>query len=289
MWHAMVTSIALLVAAQGRADVKAEKASEAGGWLAPTRIRLDFRDSTLAEIVNGINAQGPEMLAFLPEPRGFLGDARRAKPGPPPRRYSIREPGTITFWEAVDRIGRATETWPVSGNRPSGRLGILLQPASSDRGFVCNDGAFRIALTGTYYQSNFQFAPHFFYQPGLEQPRPDGSSRRPSLSANLTIMAEPRLKIVGPVELLVREAVDDRGRNLIPAAPWRQSLRNPPVRAIGFPNEEFITIALKASDDPGKQIKRLAGSVTLEVAESQPGSPGAMVEVGFDFADVPLP
>jgi len=76
MWHATVTSMVLLMVAQARI----EKASEAGGPVAPTWVRLDVRDKTLAEIVDGINAQGPEMLAIRTEPRV---SPREARPRPP--------------------------------------------------------------------------------------------------------------------------------------------------------------------------------------------------------------
>ena len=262
----------------------AETASEAGGPLAPTWVRLNVRDKTLAEIVDGINAQGPQMLAIRAEPRvSPPGD--RPRPGEP--RYWLREPGPVTFWEAVDRVGRATQTFPMSGNMPSRKLGILLQPASADRGFAGNDGAFRVMVTGTHYVSNFGFAPYFYNQPGVEQPKTDGSSRHPTLLATLLIMAEPRLRIVRPVELLVREAVDDWGRNLIPAVPWRQSLSRGPGGS--FPNQEFVGVPLKPMDEPWQRIKHLAGSIIVEAADGRDGSHGAMVEVGFDFADIPLP
>jgi hypothetical protein len=170
---------------------------------------------------------------------------------------------------------------------PSGKLGILLEPASADRGFASNDGAFRVIVTGTYYTSNFAFAPHSYNQPGFEQPKTDGSSRRPSLSANFLVMAEPRLRIVRPVELVVRAAVDDRDRILIPAVPWRQSLTQGPARS--FPNQEFVAVPLKPMDDPGERIKHLAGSIIVDAAGGRGGSAGAMVEVEFDFAEVPLP
>jgi hypothetical protein len=280
MWHAMVTSMFLFMAAQAQA----EKASEVGGALAPTRIRLDAEDKTVAEIVDGINGQGPEMLAVRPEPRGFPRGADRRFPE---ARYSVREREPVTFWEAVDHIGRTTQTFPLFGNMPSGRLGVFLKPASADRGFTCNEGAFRVVVTGTYYTSNFGFAPHFYNQPGFEQPKTDGSSRQPTLSATLLIMSEPRLRIVRPFELVVRKAIDDRGRSLIPAAPWRQSLTHGPGQS--FSNQEFVGVPLKPMDDPGQRIKHLAGSIIIEAAEGRGGSPGAMVDVGFEFADVPLP
>jgi hypothetical protein len=288
MLHATITAMALLWAAQAgaRAGVEVEKASEAKPeWLRPTRVRLDFRDQTLAEIVDGINAQGPAMLAIGSESRGGF-QAPFTKPETPPGLYSLREPGPVTFWEAIDRVGRATGTWPMSGNAPTGKLGILLLPAV-DRGFACNDGAFRVMLMGLHYSSNFQFAPHFYHQPGFEQPRPDGSSRRPTQAANLTIMAEPRLQILSPVELVVREAVDDQDRSLIPQVPWRQPLKTSMNGS--YRNQEFIAVPLMRLEDPGERIKRLAGSISVKVFDTKGRTPAATVEMQFDFREVPLP
>lgn len=286
MWHAMLTSMALLAAAQAPAGTRAVRADRAEGWLAPTRIRLDFRDRTLAEIGDAITAQTKGMLPVRPDTwlRVRGGPARTE---PTPRRYWLVEPGTVSFWGAIDRVGRATETRPVTGNMPNGRRGVYLAPASTDRGFACNDGAFHVVLTWVSYTSGLQFAPYVFDQPALEQPKADGSSRHPSLAAHLLIMAEPRLEIVEPVALVVREAVDDRGRALIPATPWRQPLSKPAGHS--YPNQERVDILLRPLEDPGKQIKHLAGSLTLGVAQAVPNSPAEIVEVGFDFADVPLP
>ena len=155
--------------AQAPAEAKAEKAAAAAGWPAPTRLSLDFRDRTLAEIVDGLNARGPTMLAVGRTPGARLPRERRSparRPGTP-----FVEPEPVTFWEAVDRVARATQSWPASGNTPAGKLGILLVPDSPDRGFAANDGAFRVVVTGTHYSSRFQFSPYFYNQPGLEQPR----------------------------------------------------------------------------------------------------------------------
>ncbi len=267
MFHAIATMFALLLASQTPTGIKVEKASDAKGLLRPTEIRLDFQDRTLAEIVDGINAQAPGSVAMRP-----LRTGRFPGPGPtpvsPPGRFSLREPAPVSFWEAIDRVCRATKTRPASENAANGGLCISLVPASPDRGFAYNDGAFRVVVRGTSYTSAFQFAPYFFifHEHGLEPPKHDGSSRRPVLSALLTVMAEPRLKIDGPVELVVHEAVDERGRSLLDVVPWRQSWRNPSESANGMSNEEFFSIPLKALDDPGKAIKRLKGNACIQVS-----------------------
>src|SRR5262245_7786299 len=172
MLHAIVTSAALLLAAQTGAEVKAEKASEANGWLGPTRVRLDFTDRTFTELVDGLNAQQPAMLGIDP---AF--DRLPHDPGvpPPSGRYTIREWSPVTFWEAVERVGRATETRPVPGNLPRYRVGILLAPSSAHRGFACSDGVFRIVLTRLIYGSDFRFLPRSYDEPAPERPRTDGS------------------------------------------------------------------------------------------------------------------
>jgi hypothetical protein len=288
MLHTLVTSMAWLVAAQAQTHVNAKKSADPQGLLRPTEIRLDFQDRALAEIVDGINAQTPGLIALRPEPRSPF-PRQRPRPANPPRRFSLREPRPVSFWEAVDRVGRATETWPVSGNGTDGRLRIHLVPASPDRGFVSHDGAFRVIVSGTSYTSAFQFAPYFFHQPGLEQPKRDGSSRRPIVSVHLTVTAEPRLTIHGPIELVVHEAVDDRGRSLLPAVPYRQSWTNPSGGPKGWPNEEHIAVPLMTLEDPGKRIQRIQGSVSLLVSARETGSPQIVAKVTFDFADIPLP
>ncbi len=273
MLHATVATISLLVAWQAqppsRPELKVDEASRATGWLAPTKVRLDFPDRTLADIVEGLNAQGPAMLAIGGSPRNRLPGAE-ARPEPPPLRYSIVEPGPATFWEAVDRACRAARTWPTSGNAPTGGRRILLIPASDEPGFACSDGAFRVVVTSASYSSRFQFAPYLYDLPGPEPPRADGSSRRPELTVNAFVMAEPRLRIVGPVELVVSEATDDRGRSLIPKTPWQVSLTKPAGRS--YPNQEHVGISLLPLDDPGRKIKRLAGRIVLEVSEDRDGA-----------------
>jgi hypothetical protein len=288
MWHALVVVLGGIVA--GQADIPVEKASEGKGLLQPTPVRLDFQERSLAEIVEGINAQAPGSLELPSGPQGRIRGGPAA-PGPAPRRYSLREAKPVTFWEAVDRVARASHTLPVSAYSSRGGRArcVQLVPASPDRGFVCNDGAFRVIVRGTFYDSGLQFAPYFFNQPGIEQPKPDGTSRRPRLSAGLTVAAEPRLKIHRPVALEIREAVDDQGRSLLEAVPWRHTWKGPEgvVRAPG--SEQQIVVPLKVLEEPGKTIQRLRGTVTVEVSAHTSTGPTALAEVAFDFADVPLP
>jgi hypothetical protein len=296
MFHAIAMSLALLltgqiqIQSQTQAEVKAEKASNAKGLLRPTEIRLDFENNTLAEIVSGINARMPGSVALRPERRmRFAGE--EPPPAPPPQRFSLQQPKSVTFWESIDRVCRVSQTWPISGNVPGGVHGIFLVPASPDRGFVSNDGAFRVVVSGTYYFSSHQFASFFYFPPGRKEPTHDQmTSHVPDVSVNLAVMCEPRLSMHGIAELVVLEAVDEQDRSLLTAVPWRQSFKNPSGGPRGLPNEEHIGVPLKLLDNPGKLIKRLRGSASVVVSSArEPGSPTTLAEVTFQFKDIPMP
>jgi hypothetical protein len=288
----LLISVAFVGArAQPQAEVEAEKASEAKGLLRPIKVQLDFRDRTLVEIVDGINAQGPKMLAIDPKSNDLARGAYRN------RRFTLRAPEPLSFWEAVDRVACATETRPVEGKHPDKEFRVVLVPATRDRGFGCNDGAFRIAVSETSYERNIQLAPlHQFERPipGVREP-----SDQTYLAVHLVVLGEPRFWIRFYYDLVIREAIDERGRSLIPTVPWRLSLKdawqhrpNDPeaaqVRA--YANHMKLAIPLKLLDDPGKRIKRLRGSASVGVAPG-PGPEGSItpVEFSFDFADIPLP
>ncbi len=213
------------------------------------------------------------------------------------RRFTLRAPEPLTFWEAIDRVACATETRPVEGKHPDKEFRVVLVPATRDRGFVCNDGAFRIAVSETSYERSIQLAPlHQFERPipGVREP-----SDQTYLAVHLVVLGEPRFWILSYYDLVIREAVNERGRSLIPAVPWRLSLKdawrhrqNDPesaqVRA--YANHMTLTVPLKLLDDPGKRIRRLRGSASVgAVSGHGPEASATPVEFSFDFADIPLP
>ncbi len=170
-------------------------------------------------------------------------------------------------------------------------------PASRDRGFACHDGAFRIAVTGTSYERTIQLAPLNPSErpvPGVYRPRD-----KTYLAVHLGVRSEPRLMILFYHDLLIREAIDERGRSLIPVVPWRLSLKDswnhapkeprlPDVRSV--PDGTEIAIPLELLDGPARRIKRLEGSLSIGVASGYgPEASLTPVELSFDFADIPLP
>ena len=163
-------------------------------------------------------------------------------PVKPARRFTLHEPGTVTFWKAIDRICRTTQRWPgiavlrdplapppgpgMPFVEPNPR--VVLVPASRDRGFACTDGAFRIVVARISYSRDIRFTPALFPQPNTEMSGHDRPGDETFFSAELVIMVEPRLKIERLGDLTVLEATDDRDQSLKLGGSGRQPLQRPP-------------------------------------------------------------
>jgi hypothetical protein len=293
MSYTIVTSIALFAAAQAQAGPARATASDASSSLRPTQIRLDFKDLTLAQIVEHINAQAPASVVCRPDSKVAVG-GELPKTSRPMRRFTLLEPESISFWEAIDRVCCATSSWPLAepqsgpaGQAPGPR--VVVVPAAPDRGFVCNDGAFRIALTGLIYVRDIRFTPLSWPQPEGAAASRDGPSDQTLFSAELHVMAEPRLRIQRFGGLAIRQAVDDQGRDLIHSGSRAQS----PNIAQGVIHQGGMSmwapLPLSYPGNPGKLIKRLSGSISLEVSRRAAGSRPDSTEVTFDFTQVPMP
>ena len=219
------------------------------------------------------------------------------------QRFTLRETGTVPFWEAIDRVCRTTQRWPgiavfrdQSGPLPvpgapsvAPDPKVVLVPASRDRGFAYTDGAFRIVIVRLSYGRDIRFSPALFPQPGADVSSHDRPADESFFSAELIIMAEPRLRIDRVGDLTVHEAIDDRGQSLIAGASVRQALSGrqgaipPDGAAISVP------VALGYPGEPGKWIKRLRGALPLEVSERKAGLKRMATVVNFGFADIPMP
>jgi hypothetical protein len=293
MSYTFMTAIALLATAQAQSRAEGAAAIDAAASLQSTPIRLDVTDRTLAEIVEQINAQAPASVTFRPESTIAIG-GELPKPPRPPRRFTLHEPKPMSFWQAIDRVCGATSTWPSPETQPGpgGRAAdrrVVLVPASSDRGFVCNDRVFRMALTGLVYMRDVRFAPVQWPQPARAQAGRDGPSDLTFFTADLHITAEPRLKIERLGRLTMRDAIDDQGRNLVRTGS-RSQFPNVPLGVIHQGGmSAWLPLELSYPENPGKVIKRLSGSVSALVSLRDAGSRAVGTDMTFEFTDVPMP
>jgi hypothetical protein len=293
MSYAIVTSMALVALAQAQPGPGGSAAPGATGVLAPNRIKMDFDDRTLAEIVEGLNAQVASSVVIRPESKVQIG-GELPKPSPPPRRFTVHERSAVTFWEAIERVCRATSSWPsvealpgAAGRSPTAR--VVLAPASADRGFACNDGAFRAVLTRLFYVREVRLAPAYLSGQAGDHASRDGPSDETTFAAELIIMAEPRLRFERVGDLTIGRAIDDQGNNLTRA---RQARQAPKVQD-GVISQDggsvWLPLLLNYPGEPRKLIKQLAGRVSVQVSTRQKEGQTVATDVVFDFADVPMP
>ena len=146
-----------------------------------------------------------------------------------------------------------------------------------------------VVLARLSYGRDIRFAPAPFPEAATENISHDRPVDETFFSADLIIMIEPRLRIQRLGEITVREATDDRGRNLIVAGSGRQLLKD--RHGLIPPDGAAITVPLPLSysRDRGTLIKRLRGSMPLAVSARKAGSQPIVTEVAFEFADLPMP
>ena len=109
----IVTAAALFVVAQAlpQPAPAGTTPAEAASVVRPTPIRLNIDKRTLPEIVADFSAQAPMQVMLPPGPTDPVPVDR---PGPvlSTQRFTLRETGTVPFWEAIDRVCRTTQRWP---------------------------------------------------------------------------------------------------------------------------------------------------------------------------------
>ncbi len=162
----------------------------------PTTVVLDVDDRPVGEAVKAIATRSGFSLS--------LDDATLAA-----RRVTVRAPGPLPFWEAVDRLGRAGHVRHDPGPRDEfekGRASTIHLVDGDPPDFTAYSGPVRIHLFATHRHRDVSFET-------------DGFSRVPHRSATVTVevqaFAEPGrfLNPNGPPRL---EAVDERGRAISP-------------------------------------------------------------------------
>lgn len=224
---------------------------EGGALLQSTEIRLDFDDRPLPEVVAAINQQGGSSLALFPE----------LDPELMRRKVTLREPGPVPFWRALDELceaGRVHLSLSFPESSPSRVPAFRLVDGPSERGFVSYSGPFRLMLVSIQRERT------------LSLDRVAGTPQTDSerFFARLEVFAEPRM-ILGTDEMpRLTEATDDLGQSLIGRA---QSGRGYPFGP-GAVNRTTLPIPMEYPKHPGRTIVRMKGvvPVTVAVRESTP-------------------
>jgi hypothetical protein len=217
--------------------------------LRATRVALDFRDRSLAEVVATLAAESGHDVVLDPE-----GD-----PAWLTRRITLSAPEPVPFWEALDRIGDIAGLRHNPGiPRATGRRTPPIPLIAREGGPVPASyaGPFRVNLVGVSRHRRVALA------------RVSDVTQAPEeFAALIQVFAEPGLSVQpgGPLQLL--EAADDRDRDLRPTEPGPPFRRTYGGRRFDKGELDILQfrIPLKPPDAPGGRIKRLRGFIPAMV------------------------
>jgi hypothetical protein len=242
----------------------------------PTAVTLDFRDVPLADVLDAVAERTGLGLALQTWP-----DPRRGE-----RKVTVEAHGPVSFWEAVERIGKAGEVRPdLSGNggMNRGMIGMPMAPGGMGVGgrrvprpvtgtevmLVADSsgpappsvrsGRFLVALLAlNHHRDRTLPGPHG---------RPAGSVVD-RFEARLQLLAEPDLTVdrIGEVEGL--EAEDDRGQGLASDGPTASPIPSP--YGVYAARNAGVSVALRYPDRPGRRIKRIKGVLPVTVVGTRP-------------------
>jgi hypothetical protein len=247
-----------------------------------SRVRLDFQDAPLPDVLKSFSEQTGFRVTTYPE---HLPRWRSQK-------VTVRDAVPLPFWTAVDRLCDAAQLQYDPrlhgfGNprEPTFALadgnGRLLTP-------VADFGPYRVSLLSVHYQRDINYVGT---SAGLNPPpRPapvnPRAGRLPAgagppgklnpvtniqFSAQLILAAEPRLSLSqnGPVQVL--EAEDDRGNALsTTAAAGRVFDRSSGYFGVTHGSVLQFQVPLHRPVDVGESIKRLRGIIPLWVSSRRP-------------------
>jgi hypothetical protein len=222
--------------------------------LAPKRVRLKVVNKPLQEIVQDIAAQ-----------TGYKVECYSTNPRHP---YSFDFAG-MTFWEAVDRIGRDAG---LVVQQTYGDQVVRLQHVDGFNAHVSRDGAFRLFANGFQQLRQIDLS--------VARTTPTPVHHNETLTFQFTVCAEPKLPILGVGEVKLQAAYDsERNCMLPPAVPVeelqpgpRAVMRNRWTSGRYSSNRSIMQqaqVELVRASDRASSVKLLRGSMPLHLLVDQ--------------------
>lgn len=256
---------------------------ETGLMVQPTRVKLEYRDRTIAEVAKSLGDQAGLTINLIPE-----GPAWNA------RRITLVEAAPVPLWEALDAFGRVAQVHLLPGAQGMGIVGQASQPAvinaisaTTPPGPSDVSGPFRVSASKLRYARERDFTPGLGGMPGMVVnngvviPRPpvppaqgagggdDGAAgvAVETFFIDLQLMAEPRMTIAQEGLPRLTEAVDEKGRSLLPPESGNPFHHYSGYNAMPIPGGSSVQLSFPLSmpSAPGANIKRLKGSIPVVV------------------------
>jgi hypothetical protein len=167
--------------------------TERAALLAPKRVTMKF-DGALKDA-----------LAELSRHSGYRVDLQ----GGPLQQSVSLDLKNATFWEALDKI--SAQSGLVLQQHHDMQGGLVLYAQNSITPFIDYRGPFRVWATGFHYNKSLTFGSIPRTQPGLGQ-------RSEQMSFMFSVVAEPKLPLLGLGQTKLSAAVDDQENSLVPPA-----------------------------------------------------------------------
>lgn len=225
--------------------------------VAPKRVSLSLAAATPAEAFDALSKQTGYRI--------FLPDALREE------METIKLPtGQLTFWEALDRVCRATgvereaelpNSFEMLGKEERG-YPIRLRKRGNHSPFVHYDGAFRVSV------AQLEITRKAELRSVPVDKVPGGAGTRDSYCLTLDLAVEPRLLLAGVGSVQISEASDDEGSSLVP----RKADQDPDhdIRWLGIDTlggrrncDQPLLTALVNCSRTAKKVARVKGSVPV--------------------------
>ncbi len=244
----------------------------------PSRVRLDFDNTPLSEVVQSFSQQTGFKVVLFPENL-----SRKYQ------RVTLHQTDPLPFWKAIDQLCEAAQLQPnpSSYGAVNPREPTFLLTDGAMRAVMPNsdDGPFRVSLLSLDYERHISYAmvgagmglrPQLGKNAGARRPQA-ATVRRPKpvtsdqFTAHLIVAAEPRLSLSQNGALHVVEAEDNLGNSLVPSS------NSGPVfnRVAGYfgvvsGSVMQLQATLHRPELAGTRIKKLRGVIPLAVSSRRP-------------------
>lgn len=235
----------------------------------PTLISLNFQGTTLSQALAKLSEKGQVNLTV---PASFKS-----------RTIQVLRDEPVAFWQALELIGRAGGVELGGGATGLGyyqpqrvpTMALIPSLPNAQPTPVSISGPFRVTLVGLnrHKEIDFTGGAGIGIQPMqarnfMNDPRVGRGGSVEQFTAQLQVMAEPRMTVApnGPVRLI--EAVDELGNSLLTASPPPNAF----VQNSGYSGFEAqggmafpLSLSLRYPIDGGKLIRRLRGVMPVTV------------------------
>jgi hypothetical protein len=234
--------------------------AERAALLAPKRVTLACHQTPVREA-----------LAELTRQTGYRIDAQTSGPQP----LVTLEAAGLPFWEALDKV--SAQAGLILQSHQGNQGGLVLYAQNAYVPFADYRGPFRLTASSFHYSKSLTLAT-------LTRSQLLGGQRSEQLSFMFSVVAEPKLPLLGVGQPRLTAAVDDQGHSLVP----------PPVRA--QPYEVFhggyyghrnlilqAQVQLSGPDPAARSVKVLRGALPVTILAEQ--KPEIVVEKVLEVKD----